>query len=86
MEAYAGIDSRYVPSRRCTGNAEHAALEIPQRDVDDAEEPDRELLGAVELPESVPEPLASVGALADELLAQSTRSTMSASIGPLHSW
>ena len=51
-------------------HTEHAALEVPQRDVDDAEEPDRELLGPVELPEPVPEPFAPVGALADELVAQ----------------
>ena len=51
-------------------HAENASLEIPERDVDDAEEPDRELLGAVELPEPVPEPLAPVGPLADELVAE----------------
>ena len=51
-------------------DAEHPPLEIPQGDVDDAEEPDRELLGPVELPQPVPQPLAAVGALADELLAQ----------------
>ena len=67
------------------GNAECAGLEIPERDVDHSEEPDRELLRSVELPQPVPEPLAAVGALADEL-GRSTRSVMSASIGPLHSW
>ena len=50
--------------------AEHAALEIPESDIDDSEEPDRELVGAVELPEAVPEPFAPVGALADELIPQ----------------
>ena len=49
---------------------ENASLEVPESDVDDAEEPDRELLGPVELPEPVPEPLAPVGPLADELLAK----------------
>ena len=51
-------------------HAEHPAFEIPEGDVDDAEQPDRELLGPVELPEAVPQPLAAVGALTDELLAE----------------
>ena len=51
-------------------DAEDTALEIPERDVDDAEQPDRELLGPVELPESMPEPLAAVGPLPDELVAE----------------
>ena len=58
------------PEQAVHGDAENAALEIPESDVDDAEEPDRELLGAVELPEPVPEPLAPVGSLADELVAE----------------
>jgi hypothetical protein len=53
-------------------HAEDAALEVPKGDVDDAEKPDRELLGAIELPEAVPEPFAAVGALADELLSEDT--------------
>ena len=53
-------------------DAEQTALEIPQRNVDDAEEPDRELLRAVELPKPVPQPLATVGAFADEFIAQYT--------------
>ena len=49
-------------------DAEHAALEVPESDVDDTDEPDRELVGAVELPQAVPKPLAPVGSLADELV------------------
>ena len=52
------------------GDTEDTPLEIPQRHVDDSEEPDRELVRAVELPEPVPEPLAPVGPFADELVAQ----------------
>ena len=52
------------------GDAEHTGFEVPERDVDDAEHPDRELLGPVELPQPVPEKLAAVGTLPDELLAQ----------------
>jgi hypothetical protein len=52
------------------GDAENTALEVPERDVDDAEQPDRKLLGAVELPDSMPELLASFGSLADELVAE----------------
>ena len=51
-------------------HAEDAPPRDPQGDIDDAEEPDRELLRAVELPEAVPKPFAAVGALADELLAE----------------
>src|SRR5437763_12292234 len=51
-------------------DSEHASLEIPQRDVDDADQPDRELFGAIELPEAVPEPLSPLGPLADELFAE----------------
>ena len=49
---------------------EETRFHVPERDVDDAEHPDRELLGPVELPQPVPEKLATVGALADELLAE----------------
>src|SRR5581483_12042471 len=58
------------PEEPVHGNAQDAALEIPQRDVDDPEHPDRELLRAVELPQAMPQPLAAVGALPDELLAE----------------
>ena len=51
-------------------HSESPGLEVPQRDVDDAEQPDRELLGPIQLPQPVPEPLALVGTLADQLLAQ----------------
>jgi len=47
------------------GDAEDAALEIPEGDIDDTDQPDRELVGAVELPEPVPEPFAPVRALAE---------------------
>ena len=57
------------PEQAVDWNTEDAALEIPESDVHHAEEPDRELLGPVELPEPVPEPLSPVGALPDELLA-----------------
>ena len=58
------------PEQPVDRHPEQASLEIPQGDVDDTEEPDRELLRAVELPEPVPEPLPPVGPLADELLAK----------------
>ena len=58
------------PEQPVDRHPENASLEIPQGDVDDPEEPDRELLRAVELPEPMPEPLAPVGTLADELLAK----------------
>ncbi len=58
------------PEQAVHGHAEHPALEIPERNVDDAEQPDRKLLRAVELPQPVPEPFAAVGALPDELLAK----------------
>ena len=51
-------------------HSEHPSLEVPQCDVHHAEEPDRELLGPVELPQPVPEPLAPVGPLAHELVAE----------------
>ena len=51
-------------------NAQVAAFEVPERDVDHPEQPDRELLGAIELPQAMPEPLAPIGRLADELLAE----------------
>ena len=54
------------------GNSKHAALEIPQRDVHDPEEPDRKLLGPVELPEPMPEPFPLIGPLPDELITQNT--------------
>jgi hypothetical protein len=57
------------PEQAVDWNTEDAALEIPECDVHHAEEPDRELLGPVELPEPVPEPLSPVGALPDELVA-----------------
>ena len=56
------------PEQAVHRNPENASLEVPERDVDHAEEPDRELLGPVELPKPVPEPLAPVGPLADELV------------------
>src|SRR5205085_12346001 len=49
---------------------EYPALEIPQCEVADAEQPDRELLRAVELPQPVPEPLPPVRPLANELFAK----------------
>ncbi len=66
-------------------NVEHARLEIPERDVDDPYQPDRELLRPIDLPQPMPQPLATIDTLADEL-GRRIRSTMSASIGPLHSW
>ena len=51
-------------------HAEQAPLEIPECNIDDPEEPDRELLGPIELPEPVPQPFAAVGALTDELVAE----------------
>ena len=70
VDAQAGIESRYVAEQAVDRHAEHAPFEIPERDVDDAEQPDRELLGSVELPKPVPQPLTAVGTLADELLAE----------------
>ena len=52
------------------GNAQCSGLEVPECDVDHAEQPYRELLCAVELPEPMPEPLASIGRLAHELRPQ----------------
>src|SRR5471030_2726743 len=54
------------------GNAENTAFEIPQRDVHDSEQPDRELLGPVEFPEAMPQPLPPVGPLTDELFSKDT--------------
>ena len=51
-------------------NAQCSGLEVPQRDVDNANQPDRELLRTVELPEAMPEPLAPIGRLAHELRPQ----------------
>ena len=52
------------------GDTEDAALEVPESDVNNTQEPDRELLRTVELPEPVPEPLPSLGSLADELVSE----------------
>ena len=70
VDAYAGIESRKVPSRRCTGTPSTRASEVPESDVDDADQPDRKLVRAIELPQAVPQPLATVSALSDELLAE----------------
>ncbi len=51
-------------------DAENAALEVPESDVEEPDQPDRELVGAVELPEAVPQPFAPVGPLADELVPE----------------
>jgi hypothetical protein len=50
--------------------AQYSSLEVPECDVDYSEEPDRELVGPVELPEAVPQPLATVGPLANELIPE----------------
>ena len=47
-------------------------FEIPERDIDEPEQPDRELFGPIELPEAVPKPFPAVGSLTDELLAKNT--------------
>ena len=62
--------SRYVPRRRCTGTPRTRPSRSQRATSTMPNEPDRELLGAVELPEAVPEPFAAVGPLADELLAE----------------
>src|SRR6188472_3429003 len=51
-------------------DVQHLPLEVPQGDVDDAEQPDRKLLRTVELPQPVPEPLAPIGPFADEFLPE----------------
>ena len=66
----AGHDVLIMPEGRLHWDPEDPALEVPERHVDDAEEPDRELLRPVELPEPMPEPFAPVGALTDEFVSQ----------------
>src|SRR5581483_3737278 len=67
------------PQQTMHRDAEATRLEVPEGDVDDAEQPDRELLGPVELPQPVPEKLAAVGTLPTSS-SRKIRSTMSPSM------
>jgi len=51
-------------------HTQDARLQVAERHVNDPEQPDRELVRAIELPQAVPQPLATIGALPDELLAK----------------
>ena len=85
VDAYAGISSRKPPSSSYTGTSERLAAEVPQGDVDHAENLDRELLDAVELPQPVPEPLAAIGS-SPTSSSRRRRSTTSSRMTPRRQW